>query len=132
MANLNFSPEPLKESDVAAIRDKIDVKFKSLAELISAARKPLPHQSGDGSYLIIQPDTPEMIKKIEGTLSDLQHLGVTDVTTLIEVASKAKTGDPWNDKDYLMEKLIATAIKVSRPLRNRQEAHRRLLDHVVE
>ena len=111
MAAINFSSEPVKPSDVEAIRAKIGEGFKSLAQLISAVRKPLPNQTGDGTDLILQPDTPEFIQKIEGTLSSLRHLGITDVATLIDVSNKAKTGAPWNDKDYLMEKLIMTASK---------------------
>jgi cytochrome P450 len=102
--------ETVPPSEVEKFREKIGSEFKRIAELISASRRPLPDQTGDGTYLDLTPDTPEIIKKVEGTLNDLRHLGITDVTTLLEVQSKQKSGELWNDKDYLMEKLIRTAV----------------------
>jgi linoleate 8R-lipoxygenase/9,12-octadecadienoate 8-hydroperoxide 8R-isomerase len=109
MGSIKAQSETVPPSEIEKIRAKIGIEFQRAAELISASRKPLPDQTGDGSYLDLTPDTPEIIKKVEGTLNDLTHLGITDIGTLLEVQSKQKSGALWDDKDYLMEKLIRTA-----------------------
>jgi linoleate 8R-lipoxygenase/9,12-octadecadienoate 8-hydroperoxide 8R-isomerase len=101
-----FTSEPVKPSEIEQIRTKLDVGFTQLARLISDVRKPLPTQTGDGTYLHYQPDPPDLIQKIEAGLKDLSHLGITDIATLIEVQNKEKTGELWDDRQYLMEKLI--------------------------
>ncbi|KIW06461.1 hypothetical protein, variant 2 [Verruconis gallopava] len=110
MTGIKAQSETVPPSELEKIRAKIGQEFQRVASLISASRRPLPDQTGDGTYLHLTPDTPEIIKKVEGTLNDLRHLGITDITTLLEVQSKQKSGALWNDKDYLMEKLIRTAV----------------------
>lgn len=106
MSGITFGSEPAAPSQVSEIRAKLETGFTQLAQLISAARAPLPNQTGDGTELALQQDPPELIQKINDTLSDLSHLGITNIETLIQVSEKAKTGAPWNDKQYLMERLI--------------------------
>jgi hypothetical protein len=106
MSGLNFSSEPAIPSEIDEWRSKLESGFTQLAQLISAIRAPLPNQTGDGSNLVIKPDSPELIQKINDTLSDLRHLGITDVDTLLKVNSETHTGAPQNDKQYLMERLI--------------------------
>lgn len=110
--------EPVKPSEIEQIRSKLDAGFTALARLISDVRKPLPTQTGDGTYLHYQPDPPDLIQKIEAGLKDLSHLGITDIATLIEVQNKEKTGELWDDRQYLMEKLIQvfpwTTVKLCR------------------
>jgi linoleate 8R-lipoxygenase/9,12-octadecadienoate 8-hydroperoxide 8R-isomerase len=80
-----------------------------MASLISASRRPLPDQTGDGTYLDDKPISPGILEKVNGALSDLSHLGIKDVQTLLKVAKLGKDGEPWQDKEYLMEHLIQTA-----------------------
>jgi hypothetical protein len=98
--------EPVKPSEIQQIRSKLDKGFTQLAQLISSARKPLPNQTGDGTYLEYKDDPPDLLQKINAGLKDLSHLGITDIATLLEVQNKQKTGELWDDKEYLMEKLI--------------------------
>ena len=96
--------EPVEQSEIAQIRRKLNSSFKQFAELASAVRRPLPTQTGDGTYL---PDTPDTLQKINASLKDLGSLGISDINTLLEVAQKQKSGTLWD----LMERLIQTAAK---------------------
>ncbi|KAF2403700.1 heme peroxidase [Trichodelitschia bisporula] len=113
MAHVAITPqsEPTPPSNFDKLRENLGAGFQRLAQVVGDSRRPLPDQSGDGTYLDIKPDSPDVIQRIEATLGDLKNLGITDVDTLIKVASKAKSGEPWDDKKYLMEKLIMTAAK---------------------
>lgn len=83
-------------------RDSILVDIqKSLVQLqqvIGASLRPLPTETGDGTY--ITHTTPT------GLINDLPHVKPKDVETLIDVAKAATTGDPQNDRDYIMERVI--------------------------
>jgi len=111
MSGAKFTSEPVEPSEIEQIRYKIDNGFKRLASFISAARKPLPTQTGDGTYLSYPNDDPNLIEKIESGLRDLTSIGIPDIKTLIEVQDKTKTGALWDDKKYLMERLIQTATR---------------------
>ncbi|KAH7359935.1 heme peroxidase [Pyrenochaeta sp. MPI-SDFR-AT-0127] len=104
-------PKPAEPSELAKIRQSLGGSFRSLAALIGAAAAPVPHQTGDGSKI-----TPEekasLLKKIEGGLRDMSHLGVENIQTLLEMQKEKLTGAPTDDKTYLMEGLIRTAAEL--------------------
>jgi len=79
-------------------REKVAAAFESVSGLIKAAAAPLPTQTGDGS-LIKNP-------KPTGLLHDIVHMHPKDIITLGELAKEAITGDPVNDKTFLMERLV--------------------------
>lgn len=106
MFGVDFTSEPPTPDLIDKIRSQIGTGFTQLAQLISAIRAPLPNQTGDGSNLVIKPDSPELIQKINDTLSDLRHLRIADVDTLIKINNESHTAAPWDDKQYLMERLI--------------------------
>jgi len=108
---LHFASEPASQSGFDKFRDKLDKGFKELAELISAVRRPLPTQTGDGTYQHYPDDDPKLIQKIESTIKDLSSIGIPDIMTLVTVQDKNKTGALWDDKKYLLERLIQTATK---------------------
>jgi cytochrome P450 len=110
MSDIQAQSQTVPQTEFEKLRAKIGVEFQRVAGVIGASRRPLPDQTGDGTYLNLTPDTPEIIKKIEGTLKDMSHLGITDIKTLLEVQGKQKNHSPWDDKEYLMEKLIRTAV----------------------
>ena len=101
-----FSSEPATPSEIDKFRAKVENGITQLTQLVNAIRAPVPNETGDGSELVLTPDSPELIQRINDSLSDLRNLGITGIDTLIHVLEKGKTGDPWNDKAYLMEKLI--------------------------
>lgn len=82
-------------------REKVEEVFQSVAGVIKASAAPLPTQTGDGSYIA---DT-----KSTGFLDDLAHLRHGDGRTLIAQAMSTFTGDPVDDKTYLMEGLLKVA-----------------------
>lgn len=109
MSGLNFSSEAAAPSEIEKFRAKVENGFSQLSQLVSAIRAPVPNQTGDGSELP-KPDPPELIQKINETLGDLQHLGIRDVNTLINVSLAAKSGAPQDDSQYLMERLITVRL----------------------
>ncbi|KAF1811212.1 hypothetical protein P152DRAFT_64982 [Eremomyces bilateralis CBS 781.70] len=106
MSDIKPQNEPVVPSDIEKIRSSIDTNFKKFAELMSNIRKPVPDQTGNGSHLKLQDDTPAIVKKVTDNLSDLSHLGIQDITTLLEAFSHTKNGELVDDKSYFMERLI--------------------------
>lgn len=86
---------PVKQ---ASLRKEVDTTFQSISGLIKASLRPLPRQTGDGSYI-----TPPIST---GLLQDLRKLSINDVETLIQTVKAEATGDPTDDKTYLMERVI--------------------------
>ena len=76
----------------------MESSFEQFAQLIHAARRPLPTQSGDGAYL----DHAEP----SGFLQDVKALGFKDAKTLMEVMKSKATGELQDDKTYIMERTI--------------------------
>jgi linoleate 8R-lipoxygenase/9,12-octadecadienoate 8-hydroperoxide 8R-isomerase len=100
----------MAESDASApnapatLRQEIDQVFSSIRGLIKASARPLPTQTGDGSYV-----TPPITT---GLIKDLQHMEVSDVEPLMELVKKSVLGKPTDDKTYFMEKLIELTSKL--------------------
>ncbi|QDS73559.1 hypothetical protein FKW77_001022 [Venturia effusa] len=109
MPNVKAQAHPVAPSDLQRLRHGLGKDFQQMAGLISAARRPLPDQSGDGTYLDDKPISPDVMDRVNGALGDLSHLGIKDVETLLKVVKLGKSGEPWQDKEYLMEHLIQTA-----------------------
>lgn len=82
----------------AVKREEVQSSFQQYAQLIHASHRPLPTQSGDGSY--IEENVPS------GLMQDLKSLGFQDVKTLIGVMKTKATGALADDKTYLMERVI--------------------------
>ena len=81
-----------------SLRKEIVSAFDSLSAVIKAAVAPLPTKTGDGSS--IEPP------KATGPLKDILHMYPKDVVTLIDLAKDTVTGQPVDDKTFLMERLI--------------------------
>lgn len=76
----------------------VNGKIAQVEQVVAAALRPLPSQTGDGSYV----QTPT----VTGLAKDLLHFDLKDAKTLAEVAKSAVTGDAVNDRDYIMERVI--------------------------
>lgn len=85
-------------------REKIGAAIKSVSDLIKAATAPLPTQTGDGSIINKQKST--------GVLKDVVQMRPRDVLTLVDLAKEAITGEPINDKTFLMERLVELSSKL--------------------
>ncbi|KMU91811.1 linoleate diol synthase (Linoleate (8R)-dioxygenase) [Coccidioides immitis H538.4] len=83
----------------AVKRPQVESTFKQYAQLIHAARRPLPKQSGDGTYLTGP-------KAKTSLLQDLRSMGPKGWGTLIAVLKNKRSGDLTDDKTYIMERII--------------------------
>ena len=91
-------------------RERVEETFRSLGSVIHASLAPLPTKTGDGSYI---PNTNPT-----GILDALDHLRPGDIKTLIEQTKSTLTGDPVDDKTYLMERLLKLASEL--PANNKE------------
>ncbi len=85
----------------SSVRHDIDHALESARSLIKASLRPLPTESGDGTYI-----TPT---QATGLIKDLQKMGFEDVATVVELVKTTATGEKIDDKKYFMERLIKLA-----------------------
>lgn len=112
-------PKPEDESTLTKFRKELEAPFRQAAKLLGAVAEPVPDQTGDGSKLSPE-DKNALYKKINGDLRDMAHLGISDVQTLIKIFSDKVSGEPVDDRTYLMEGLIRTAAKLPDESKNRE------------
>lgn len=75
-----------------------DNVFHAFASVLHASQRPLPTQTGDGTYIDKEPTS--------STLEDLKHLGFKDYKTLLQVLQQKASGALVDDKSYIMERVI--------------------------
>jgi linoleate 10R-lipoxygenase len=114
MAN-EAQSQPPAPTEFDKVRAQIGSGFTEWAASLSAGRRPLPDQTGDGTYLT--KDDPTLLQNLAGDLKQFSYLGVKDWKTLAEVGGKTATGAMWDDSKYLMENLIQ--VRFQDPLLNR-------------
>ena len=104
------------EPDHSVTRGDVDSSFTQFAQLIHASSRPLPTQTGDGSY--IEHEAPSSL------FQDLMHLGFKDFKTLEQTIMSKATGALADDKTMLMERIIQVGVSApdSRPHAQRSEA----------
>ncbi|KAL1969515.1 hypothetical protein VTN77DRAFT_8953 [Rasamsonia byssochlamydoides] len=102
----------MADSKQNSIRKDIQKSLAQLQQLVSASLRPLPTETGDGTYITHTSPT--------GLINDLPHVNVKDVETIIDVVKAAATGDPQNDRDYIMERVIQLAAGLPTSSRNGQ------------
>lgn len=95
-------PQP-NESHHGEKREDVESSFEQFAQLVHASQRPLPTQTGDGTYI----EHPES----SGLFSDLKVLGVKDAQTLMTVMKTKATGALTDDRTYLMEKVIQVSLR---------------------
>ena len=86
------------EPDHSVTRGDVDSAFEQFAQLLHASSRPLPTQTGDGSYIEHEAHS--------SLFQDLKHLGFKDVKTLKETLASKATGALADDKTMLMERII--------------------------
>ncbi|OIW26965.1 heme peroxidase [Coniochaeta ligniaria NRRL 30616] len=97
---------------VPATRQGIDEAFRSFGQLITASRRPLPTQNGDGTYHTSKLQT--------GLREDLKVIKLKDVKTLLEVIKAKLKGDGISDdKTMIMERTIQLVAKLPNGSKNR-------------
>ena len=90
------------ELDRSTTSQDVSSTFEQYGQLIHGSRRPLPAQTGDGSY--IKHGVPT------GFFEDLKNLGFKDVNTLVGVMRSRLSGEPMDDKTYLMERTIQVSL----------------------
>jgi linoleate 8R-lipoxygenase/9,12-octadecadienoate 8-hydroperoxide 8R-isomerase len=81
-----------------SISNGIEKSVSQLGQVITASLRPLPTETGDGSYVAASTST--------GIVKDLSHVDLKDVKTLMDVTKSAATGEAVNDRNYIMEREI--------------------------
>ena len=82
-------------------RENVEEAFQAVAGVIKTSSAPRPIQTGDRSHMANTKPT--------GLLDDLTHLRPGDIRTLLDMAKSALTGDPTDDRTYLMERVVKLA-----------------------
>lgn len=84
--------------ETSATREDVQSTFEQYAQLIHAAQRPFPNQSGDGAYL--EKEEPS------GFWADIKALGLKDVRTVRHLMEDKASGKPQHDKKMHMEEII--------------------------
>lgn len=113
LPSIHTTPEPQQLSKLDETLGKFRASFHQVGSLISAVKAPIPTQTGDGSDL--PKERPRGMKAdLEDVISQMGHLGVTDVETLLKVQGKMMMHEDTDDRQYLMEHLIQAAVKANK------------------
>lgn len=91
------SDSTIVESDPSR-EAKFEDSIKALARVIRSSLRPLPTQTGDGTYL-----TEE---KQQGIIADIGHVRIKDIKTLADVLHNTVAREPLDDSTLLMERVI--------------------------
>ncbi|KAL2835185.1 Psi-producing oxygenase A [Aspergillus cavernicola] len=94
--------------------------ISQIESAVSASLRPLPTATGNGTYIAEATQT--------GLVKDLGHVDLNDVRTLADVVKNAATGDPVDDKQYIMERVIQLASGLPSTSRNAKELTKSLLN----
>ncbi|KAJ5585548.1 Psi-producing oxygenase A [Penicillium hispanicum] len=84
-----------------------------IEKVVAASLRPLPTETGDGTYV--------KTNTMTGLAKDIGHFDLKDLKTVVEVAKSAVTGEPWNDRHYIMERVIQLAAGLPATSRNGKE-----------
>lgn len=90
------------EENHSAKRNEVVATFEKYAQLIHASRRPLPTQTGDGTYLKHEASS--------SLFQGLKALGFKNYATLMEVMKVRASGQLVDDKTMLMERIIQVPI----------------------
>jgi len=81
-----------------AEESKIEKSISQIEQVISASLRSMPTETGDGTYV--------KESKTTGFAKDLPHLDLDDVKTVVDVVKAGATGEPVDDREYIMERVI--------------------------
>ncbi|KAL4803636.1 Psi-producing oxygenase A [Aspergillus unguis] len=95
-------------------------RLSQIESAVSASLRPLPTATGDGTYITDSTQT--------GLASDLSHVDLNDARTLVDVVKSAATGQPVDDKQYIMERVIQLTAGLPSNSRNAAELTKSFLN----
>lgn len=87
-----------------SLREEIEDGVSKLSQLIRSSLRLPPTRTGDGSYIDNTPPEPSLI-------DDLKKVGIKDLDTLVDIVRNAATGEPVDDRDYILERVIQVIFK---------------------
>lgn len=67
-------------------------------QALRASLRPLPIETGDGTYIKEKSPT--------GLVRDMSHMDLKDIGTILDVVKNAASGSPIDDREYVMERVI--------------------------
>ncbi|KAK7510648.1 fatty acid oxygenase [Phyllosticta citriasiana] len=91
-------PSPKDSHSDASSNEESNSLFTQFATVLHASQRPLPTQTGDGSY--VQKESPA------GLMDNLKSLGIKDYKTLRDALTNKAKKELLDDKTYLMERVI--------------------------
>ena len=77
---------------------RLEETVSQVKQVVSASLRPLPTQTGDGTYIADKSPT--------GLVQDIRHMDPKDIDTILDAVKDAITGSSIDDRDYLMERVI--------------------------
>ncbi|CAK7232698.1 hypothetical protein SCUCBS95973_009190 [Sporothrix curviconia] len=86
--------------------------FGKISSLRAASKRPLPTQTGNGTYIVA--------KKYTGLRGDIKYISWDNVKTVLELAKNKKKGGPVDDRTMIMERVIQLVAGLPTTSRNRQ------------
>ncbi|KAL2857902.1 heme peroxidase [Aspergillus pseudoustus] len=105
------------KKDTKSILNGLGQSISQLESVVSASLRPLPTETGDGTY-IAESTEPGLVT---GLVQDLANVDAGDIRTLVDVVKNAATGEPVDDKKYIMERTIQLAAGLPSTSRNGAE-----------
>ncbi|KAI9695134.1 MAG: hypothetical protein M1820_008902 [Bogoriella megaspora] len=103
-------------------REGIQKVFGDFAQVLHASQRPLPNQTGDGTYVEKETST--------GITGDLKTLGFGDVKTLVNVLQNKAAGADVDDKTMLMERVIQLVSSLPPKSKNRIDLTNAFIDEL--
>lgn len=111
------------EDDHNAKRSEVVAVFEKFAQVLHASRRPLPTQTGDGTYL-------DGHENSTGLFRDLRTMGFKDVATVKDLMRSKVTGELVDDRTMLMERIMQLVSSLPSHSKNRVELTNAFLDQL--
>lgn len=116
------SSEHDNSKETQATRADVQSTFQEYAQLIHAAQRPLPTESGDGAYLTTEEPS--------GFMADLKALGFKEIKTIKHIMEEKAAGKLQDDKKFLMEEVMQLAAALPDKSSNRVQLTGMFLDEL--
>lgn len=109
--NGSKTAEPEKPSTLQQLLNGVSDSAQQMRTLLNAIKAPVPNQTGDGSQLP-QPQKESLMKDVNNLFKDIKNQDAKDLDGLLKTFKKAALKEPIDDREYLMESLVAVAAKM--------------------
>lgn len=117
-----LEPQERDDDSPPATRPDVESAFAEFASLIHASNRPLPEQTGNGSYLHKEESS--------GFWADIKSLGLKDVNAVKNIIADKASGKPQDDRQMHMEQIIQLVAALPHKSANRVELTSSFLDEL--